>query len=173
MDQAWAASQDEYARVQTSQAGGNLEDMGDLWATAGSVEEYPIKGWEWGMPNARYRIFANNLLLRSPGHVFLVYGEQDLKQESKSGKSGETQETKEMFGHLGTKPKGQKDDPGRWHTILHVSSGGEKSQKMATAKERFGYRDWLGKRMGNGSMMDQPIEDFFLDYLVKVAKWEM
>jgi len=173
MADAWPAVQDEYARVLTKESGADLEDIGDLWATSGKSDDYPITGWEWGMPNARYRILANNLILRCPGHTFLVYGQKELMTGSKSGRSDETQQTKEMFGHLGVKPNGQKDDPFRYHTILHVDSAGEKQQKIATAGERWGYRDWLGKRMGNGSMMDQPIDDFFLDYLVGIGKWTM
>jgi hypothetical protein len=94
-----------------------------------------------------------------------------MMKESGSGKTGENSRTREMFGHLGVKPMGQKEDPFRYHTFLHVDSAGDKAQRMATAGERWGYRAWLGKRMGNGSMMDQPIDDFFLDYLVGIAKW--
>lgn len=173
MSDAWPAVQDEYARVLTKESGADLEDIGDLWATSGKSDDYPITGWEWGMPNARYRILANNLIMRSPGHTFLVYGQKELMKESGSGKTGESAQTREMFGHLGVKPNGQKDDPFRYHSILHVDSAGPKAQKMATAGERWGSRDWLGKRMGNGSMMDQPIDDFFMDYLVKIAHWEI
>lgn len=170
---AWPAAQDEYARVQTKLAGGNLEDMGDLWATAGKVDEYPISGWEWQMPNARYRILAQNILLRVPGQLFCVYGQQALKDDSSSGKSGETVKTKEMFGHLGVKPNGQKDDPWRWHTLLHVDSRGKEDQVMATAGDRWGGREWFGKKMSNGSTKDAPMTDFFLDYLVNIAGWKM
>lgn len=174
MDAAWAFVQDEYARVQTSKAGGNLEDMGDLWATSGSVEDYPIGGWEWQMPNARYRILANNILLRAPGNLFLVYGQKELMQDSGSGKSGENAKVKEMFKHIGLKPAGQKEDPFRWHTILHVDSRGSgKEQVMSTAGERWGGREHLGRRNSNGSVSDAPIEDFFMDYLVKIAGWEI
>jgi len=173
MADAWAAAQDEYARVQTKKAGGNLEDMGDLWATSGGGDGYPIEGWEWGMPNARYRVFANNLILRAPGHVFLVYGQKDLMKESGSGKTGESKDTKEMFGHIGLKPTGQKEDPFRYHSILHISSLGDKEQGISTAGERWGNRERLGKKMSNGQVRDEPMTDFFLDYLVKVAGWEM
>lgn len=173
MSDAWPAAQDEYARVQTRQAGGNLDDMGDLWATSGNTDDYPISGWEWQMPNARYRVLANNILLRCPGHLFLVYGQKELMQDSGSGRSGETAKSKEMFGHLGLKPNGQKDDPWRYHTVLHVDSHEPKRQVMATAGERWGGREWLGKKMSNGSVKDAPIEDFFMDYLVKIAGWQI
>lgn len=173
MDQAWAAVQDEYARVQTSKAGGNLEDMGDLWATSGGSEKYPIEGWEWGMPNARYRIFANNILLRCPGNLFLIYGQKELMKGSSSGKSDENEKVKEMFKHIGLKPNGQKDDPFRWHTILHIDSRGEKKQVISTAGDRWGGREWLGRKNSNGMVSDVPFDDFFTDYLVAVAGWEM
>lgn len=170
---AWSFVQDEYARVQTKKAGGNLDDIGDLWATSGGGESYPIEGWEWGMPNARYRILANNILLRCPGHLFCVYGQKEMTKESGSGKTSETKEAKEMFGHIGLKPNGQKDDPFRWHTVLHVDSAGDRKQKMSTAGERWGSRERLGQKMSNGSVRDEPIDDFFLDYLVKIAGWKM
>ena len=170
---AWAYVQDEYARVSTLEAGGQLEDMGDLWATAGSSEKYPIEGWEWGMPNARYRILANNILQRGKGHAMMIYGQKELMKDSGSGKTGETAETREMFGHIGLKPTGQKEDPFRYNTFIHLSSRGERQQAWSTAKERWGYREHVGKKMSNGGTKDEPFEDFFLDYLIKVAKWEM
>lgn len=173
MSDAWPAVQDEYARVQTKQAGGNLEDMGDLWATSGSTEEYPIGGWEWQMPNARYRILANNILLRCPGHLMLIYGQKELTPDSSSGKSGESAKVKEMFGHIGLKPQGQKEDPFRYHTFLHIDSNGPKKQKISTAGERWGNREWLGNKMSNGQVRDEPFDDFFVDYLCKVAGWTM
>lgn len=170
---AWGFVQDEYAKVQTKKAGGNLEDMGDLWATTGGGEAYPIEGWEWGMPNARYRILANNLLLRAPGHLFLVYGQKELVKESGSAKTAEDPKVKEMFGHINLKPDGQKDDPFRWHTLIHVDSAGHHKQKMATAGERWGGRKELGRRMSNGMLKDADVEDFFMEYLVEVAGWTM
>lgn len=172
MSDAWSAVQDEYARVQTKHAGGNIEDVGDLWATGSDGgEKYPIAGWEWGMPNARYRILANNILLRCPGHLLLVYGQKEMLGESGSGKTAEKKNVKEMFGHLGVKPNGQKDDPFRYHTVIAVDSAGPNQQQMATAGERWGYRKRLGKAMSNGQVRLAPIEDFFDDYLVEIAGW--
>jgi hypothetical protein len=181
MDDAWAAVQDEYARATAKGAGVEIEDMGDLWVASGpdiadpkkTDDRYPVGGWEWGMPNARYRILANNYLLRAPGNLMLVCGQKELMKTSGSGKSGESKESLEMFGHIGLKPAGQKGDPFRYHTILHISGNGEKRQKMSTAGERWGARRWWGKKMTGGQVRDEPFEDFFVDYLVKTAGWEM
>lgn len=168
---AWAAAQDEYASVK---AGGKLDDMGDLWLEKGSGDKYPIEGWDWGMPNARYRVFTNNYLVPGNGHRFMVYGQKELMKESGSGKSDEDPKTKAMFKHIGLKPEGQKDDPFRWHTLLHLDSGrDEKTQVMSTAKERWGKRRWWGIKMTNGQVRDEPMKDFFMEYLVGTAGWSM
>ncbi len=167
----WKLVQDEAAQALTKQTTKAL-DLGDLWATAGP-DEYPIGGWDWGIPNGRYRTWANNVLLRCPGHVMCIYAEKELLKESKSGKSDEDPIVKDMFKHIGAKPEGQKDDPFRWHSILYLEGNGRKAQKIATAGERFGYREWLGTKMSNGFVRTVPLGDFFLDYLVGVAGWSM
>lgn len=172
MDHAWGAVQDEYARALAKQSGKDLEDIGDLWATTGASDStYPISGWEWGMPNGRYRVLANNYLLRCPGHLMVIAGVKELTKDSGSGSSGEKPKTKEMFGHLGVKPSGQKEDPWRYHSIIYVDSDGDKRQKMATAGERFGRRRRLGKVLSNGLVRPEPIEDFFLNYYVEIGQW--
>lgn len=165
---AWGFAQDEYA---AQRAG--TEDLGDLWLE-GQSDKYPIAGWDWGMPNGRFRAYTNNQLLRCPGHLVCVYAQKELMTESRSGNSDEDPKLKDMFKHLGVKPDGQKGDPFRWHTILHIDAGGAaKTQTIATAGERWGNREWLGMRMGNGRVRGVPLKDFFMDYLVGVAGWTM
>lgn len=177
---AWSFAQDEYAATLTeARTGHKLIDMGDLWKTRdSSSRKYPIEGWDWGMPNARYRTYANNLVLRMPCHVVVIEQEAELMSESRSGSSDEDPKVKQMFKHVGMKPKGQKEDPFRFHTILRVQSGkrGENgipsSQLITTAGDRVGGRRWMGKKLRNGMMVGEEIEDFFMDYLVKVGGWQ-
>lgn len=169
-DAAWSAAQDEYAAHKT---GTKLDDMGDLWLEKGPGK-YPIEGWDWGMPNARYRVFANNYLVPGVGHRFLVYGEKELLKDSSTGNTSEDPRVKSMFKHIGLKPEGQKGDPFRWNTILHIDAGTEpRTQVMSTAKERWGKRRMWGQKMQGGRVRDEPIKDFFLDYLVGTAGWTM
>jgi hypothetical protein len=178
LNNAWNAAQDEYAAALVDPKGKQkYADLGDMWATEKGTD-YPIKGWDWGMINARYRVFANNYLLTLPGHLFLVAAQQEVMAPTDRMKEKEdatTRKRREMFKHLGVQPLGQKDDPFRYHTILHIDSrdaGGDvRTQQMATAKERFGNRRMWGVRMQNGRVRDEPIEDFFMDYLVKTAGW--
>lgn len=177
-DHAWSAAQDEYARAQAKKYGTNIEDMGDLWQVSDLPGEgkYPIEGWDWGQPNARYRVLANNYILRGLGHRIVISGQTKVMEPTAKMKEKEddtARKTREMFRHLGVHPTGQKDDPFRYHTIIHVDENGEKRQKMATAGERWGNRRWLGRKMTNGFVRDEPIEDFFIDYMVNIAGWKM
>lgn len=172
IDDIWKMAQDEYAAKQGKQTNAKVKDLGDLW-NVDPGSNYPIEGWEWGQPNARYRAFANNYMLRSPAHVMVISGAQPLMGESKSGSSGESKLNVDTFGHIGFKPKGQKDQGHQFHTALYLESGGRHKQKWATAKERWGKREHVGQEMKNGQYRTVPFDDFFLDYLVGVAGWSM
>lgn len=174
MDSGWAWAQDEYAHAQAGK-GEAIDDIGDLFKTEGPKDGYPIGGWEWGMPNARYRRLANNQLVASKAHLFLVSGEKDLPKESQSGDTDEMRKKRKMFGHVGAVPEGQKGDPYRYHTILNVQGLGPKKQGLITAGERSGRREWLGQSVGKKTtvLRPQPIDDFFVDYLVGVGGWAM
>lgn len=179
-DHAWQAAQDEFARSLAKSKGGvKLEDMGDLWMVSDGPKEgkYPIEGWDWGMPNARYRTLANNYILRGQGHRLVISGQAKLQEPTAKMRETEDEtarKTREMFAHLGVHPAGQKDDPFRYHTVMHVASDSKHKQKMATAGERWGNRKWLGMPVGRtNTVRDEPVEDFFMDYLVNIAGWSM
>jgi len=179
LDGAWAAAADEYAQGVAKEKGLNIDDLGDLWKEEGG-SDYPIKGWDWGIINARYRRFTNRWLLTSRAHLMLVSGEVKLTEPTDKMRAQEdaiARRTREMFKHVGTKPMGQKEDPFRWHSVLRVDcrdEGGEiRKQQVVTAKERYGNRRMWGRRMQNGIVRPEPMEDYFMDYLVKTAGWEI
>ena len=161
---AWAAAGDEYSRARYG------KDLAERWATEGSPDEYPVTGWEWGMPNARYRTFIQNYIMRCRGHVVCVSGEATLQKESKSGKmQGESEEMEALFGPIGVKPMGQKADPFRFHDILHLDRW-RGNPAIATARAK--QRERLGKSHQGGQVTPVPIEDFFVEYLMKVGGWK-
>lgn len=180
-DNAWKAAQSEYAQALVRESGGSLEDVGDLWVVDDAPKDdqgkpkYPIGGWDWGMINGRYDILCNNYIMRGPGHRMVIAGQTKVTEPSANMTEDDTtRKAREMFKHLGVKPSGNKHDPFRYHSILHID-GDEKqrTQKMSTAGERWGNREWLGKRMRGGQVVDEPIEDYFQDYLVKIAGWQI
>lgn len=171
MGDAWKAASDEYANVSTK---GKIGDVGSLWKTSGSLSEYPITGWEWGMPNARYRFLLNNCVRSFRGHVYCVSGQKELMATSGSGKTKEPELVKNTFSHIGMKTDTKADDEAhRFHTIMHFTGNRARGFKIATAKERFKARRLMGKEMSNGQWVGEPYEDFFMDYMVKVAKWKI
>ena len=172
-DDAWNYAQDEYAQKQATDEK-DVDDMADLWLDA-TGNKYPIEGWDWGSINARYRTLANNYLLRGKGHRFIISGQQDVVTPSGNmDEKDDMRKLREMFSHLGVRPAGQKGDAFRWHSVLHISSRGERQQNIVTAGERAGYRRHMGKRMSNGkSVKPEVLEDFFMDYLIGVAGWSM
>lgn len=173
LDNSWTAVTDEAARALAAEKGLDIEDMGALWS-AGEPGKYPIKGWDWGMPNARYRSLANNYLVRGLGHRFLISGQAEILQPSANMKEDRvTREVREMFKHIGVKPTGQKEDPFRWNSMFHIEGDGEKAQKISTAKEAWGRRRWFGEKMSNGQVRGERFSDFFLDYLVDIAGWQI
>lgn len=182
-ERAWTATQDEYAQRLAIENGSTIEDVGDLWTVDDAPRDdegkpkYPIGGWDWGMCNARYNVLSNNYLMRGPGHRMIISGQAKLIEGTDRMRSGQddiAKKTQDMFKHLGVKPAGNKHDPFRYHTILHID-GDEKhhTQKMSTAGERWGNREWLGKRHKGGQVTDEPITDFFHDYLVRCAGWQL
>lgn len=173
LNSAWEAVSYEAAARLAKMKGQTVHSLGAFWETQPASNDFPIKGWDWGFPNARYKEFANQYCAAGPGHRFMICGEKELMKESRSGDSDENPEHKLVFGHIGHKPLGQKDDPHRWHSILYITPNGLKAQKMATAKERFGTRRLWGKKMQNGQVIPEPFNDFFLDYLVGTAGWTM
>lgn len=174
MDDAWALVQDEYTRLRAREQGIDLDNIGELYLESGQTKKYPVEGWDWQTPNARYRALANNYVLRGPGHRFIISRQADIIQPSAGMKEDpQTKANRVTFEPIGVKPGGQKEDPSRWHTILHLSKRGERQQAIATAKERFGVRRRMGTEMGNGQIRPEKLDDFFMDYLVGVAGWSL
>lgn len=171
-DHAWDWAKDEYAAALARKEGVQVDNLGDLWKLEGTTGDYPIKGWEWGMPNARYRELRN-LYLGSKAHIYFLTDERDLMQESKSGGTKEDETIKNTFKHIGKKPTGQKDDPSVFHVIHHVKMKGQREGNyVTTAKDKWGNRRYLGIKLANGSYRPEQIEDYFQDYFVEVAGWQ-
>jgi hypothetical protein len=166
IDDAWKACANEYAQKQWG------TDLGSKWNTEGG--KYPVEGWEWGPINARYSAFAQNRLIRFPGHVMAMAWDKDLMEESKTGKGGETAEVRDLFGLLGKKPAGQKEDYKRFHTVLHFGKNPRGEFVVRTARDR--QRPRLGEIVQRGQVeayTPHKLKDFYMEYLVKTAGWKL
>ena len=153
----WEAAQDEYAEKRYGR------DLSDYWMTklATEGEDFPVGGWEWGPINKRYRDLANNCMLRMPCHVMCMSAQTGLREASKSGKGGEDPKIKAMFERLGCKPAGQKDDPHRFHTVIHLSQVSKAKWVMNTARDR-----------NREKMEGVEVDSFFQSYLRRIGGWK-
>jgi len=167
IDDAWKAASDEHAKREWKG-----QDIGSKWAVEGG--DYPVEGWEWGPINARYRAFAQNRLIRFPGHVMALAWDKPLSEASKSsGKGGETAEVRETFSLIERKPAGQKEDYKRFHTLLHLAKNAKGEWVIRTARDR--QRPRLGEVVQRGKAtiyVPHKLTDFYMEYLVRTAGWK-
>jgi|GEM_PF-2872690 len=161
---SWGAAQEEYAEREWG------TDLGSKWATEGG--RYPIGGadWPWGSINSRHKAFAQNRVIRFPGHLYCCAWDRAPGEKDDKDKLGQA-----TFGMIGRWPVGQKDEYRRFDTVIHLSFNGRHERVARTAKERGGRRR-LGEVVQRGKAepihVGEPINDLFKDYLLKIARWK-
>lgn len=115
-----------------------------------------FEGWkDWPVINKIYfKGFYGNLL-RCPGHVYLTAEQAKIESE-------DDKETKQLYGSFLYKPKGQKRLGHVPHTVLHLTKKRQGEWYMSTVKDR--------ERV---EMEEWPVNNFAVDYLMKVAGWKV
>lgn len=125
-------------------------------------------GVNWSTINRLYGDFINNVI-RFPGHVVACSPVEDVKEPNRDGKGGDDPQIRQMFGRLKKKPRGQKNLPFQFHSILlmqDTSGAAVGPWKMTTMKERD-----VGA-MAREKMEGVDVKDFVLDYLIKRGGWK-
>lgn len=119
----------------------------------------PFEGWvDWPTIKALHADWANNMIFRHKGHVFLTAGTKavDRKIDSK--------DIVDAFGHIGARPAGEKGLAAHGvNSVIFMRQIKPGEWVMDTAKDRGGRQ----------VLMTQPVNNFGLDYLVKVAGWNL
>lgn len=104
--------------------------------------------------NAEYfKLYAQ--LARWPGHVYMTAEQDTIREE-------DDKSTRDTFGPIGYKPKGQKSIGHRVSTVLWVNRDRSGQWLMSTMKDR-----------GREYMAKVATTDFAADYLQTVAGWKM
>lgn len=104
--------------------------------------------------NAEYfKLYA--VLARWPGHVYLTAEQDTIREEDEKG-------TRDVYGPIGFKPKGQKAIGHRTNTVLWMSRNRAGEWLMSTMKDRG--REYMNKVVTT---------DFAADYLQGIAGWKM
>lgn len=111
-------------------------------------------GWkDWSVINKMYRSFQNSLL-RAPCNVYAAAPADAVNLDS------DEKETRNTFGPLGMKPRGQKHTAHFFHTVLFMTQDRAGTRRLTTAKDR-------GRTYHTGL----ELTDFTAQYLMGTAGW--
>lgn len=155
VDKVWSKAQQGFFEYLTDKPFD--EFMGE--AVKNNVNVGGEWGSNWGVINKMYSGFMDGVM-RWRGHVICCAPATEVRLPDRSGKGGDSQVIRDIFGRLGVKPQGQKDLPHLFHTILLMQGDGEK-WRMTAAKDRE-------RTMVKGEI----VQDFVVSYLMKVAGWK-
>ncbi len=108
---------------------------------------------DWPIINKIYFAWRDRILLQHDFNVVLTAKETDIEDDDKT-------KTKKLFRRFGVKPSGQKDMAHMMHTVLYTDK--DDGHIITTVKDRE-----------NVYLDQEPISDFVLGYLVKVAGWKL
>jgi hypothetical protein len=109
---------------------------------------------DWPTINKIYFGWRDTVLFQHKFNVLLTAKENDIEKDDEA-------RTKKMFRRLGVKPAGQKDMAHQTHTVLYTDKDRD-DWIITTVKDReVEYLD------------EEPVKDFVLGYLVKIAGWKL
>lgn len=119
----------------------------------------PFEGWtDWPTIKALHAGWANEVIFKHRAHVFLTAGVKPVDRKTDS------KDVIDAFGHIGAKPAGEKGLAAHGvNTVLMFRQIKPGEWVLDTAKDRGGRE----------VLMAEPIKNFAMDYMVKVAKWSV
>ncbi len=164
LNYAWEQAQTDYVQ---RQYGMTLDEFfSDRKKKAkGKSSDEGMEGSEWQIIKGKYQGFANRFFFRHRGHVLACTGVKTLQR---TGGWADTPATLSTFGHIGSKPEGEKRTGHHPHTVLYMKRTKVGRWEFDTAKdrERAMLTDVdLGDEESPGS--------FAKSYLMGVAKWSL
>lgn len=118
---------------------------------------------DWVKINGVYRKWINPIL-RSPAHVFACSPQDAIRMPnpSKPKAWSDGKDVVEQYERFGFRPAGQKELGHHFHTVLWCKNPSRNVWTMTTIDDHT--RDQLS---------DQEVSNFVIDYLYKVAKWQI
>ena len=118
--------------------------------------EGALDGWkDWGVINKMYKAFSNKLFFGIDRHILATAKVEKVSEQ-------DTKEVRSIYGPYGVKPKGQKETSHAFHTVMLLTFAKPGEWYINTIKDR-------GRAPYSGTL----INNFALDYLIKVAGWKM
>ena len=108
---------------------------------------------DWGVINKLYKSWVLGVIGKTPGHIYATTGITALSED-------DDRALRNLFGAYGVKPVGQKANAHMFHTVLLLSKGRVGEWRMTTVKDRE-----------RAEVENQPVTDFAIEYLLKIARW--
>lgn len=143
------------------------KDIGDYFLQArkelssGSKNLAALDGWtDWSVVNGLYRQWVNPLLFKGR---YNIYATAKSDQLSGDKKPTEDAQTRALLLPYGVKPKGQKDLPYQFHTLLLTGRDNRTGDRtLTTIKDRE-----------RSEVKGLAVSSFTMDYLKGVGSWEL
>jgi hypothetical protein len=151
---AWEAVQSHFSQQVFHQ------DMGDYFLEARKKGQKALEGWtDWSVINPMYRQFINPLLYKGRYNVYCTAKSEALSSDKKPT---ETPDVRQLFLPYGSKPRGQKDLPYVFHTLLITGRDARGTRTLTTVKDRE-----------RPELAGQPVTSFTVNYLRDIGGWEL
>lgn len=120
-----------------------------------------LDGWtDWSVVNGLYRQWVNPLLFKGQYHIYATAKSDQLSGDKKPT---EDAQTRSLLLPFGVKPKGQKDLPYQFHTLLLTGRDARTGTRTLTTIKDREREEVRGLEVGS----------FAMDYLKGVGSWEM
>jgi hypothetical protein len=156
-DDAWQVVQDFYIAEIFKEDRGDFLLAARKKLKAKSKNLQALDGWtDWQVVNALYDDFIKPIVYRSKAHLYVATKADKVSKL-------DSDDTKENYGFIGVKPRGQKSLPFQVHTVMVFEQGSVQGQYVVTSIKDRSRPLYDRARLTN----------LFKQYLVGVAKWEM
>ena len=123
---------------------------------ASSLYQEGFDGWkDWSVINMLYNDWIQNFAFNTRANIFATTAVDKVgDREDKANRM--------LFGEFGVKPRGQKRLGHQFHTVLWLQNPKMGEWGLTTIKDR-----------GRNRLLGNPLKNFSIDYMVKVAKWKL
>jgi len=162
VDSVWSGVQDHFIEQIWGESADKFMLDYRTRSSANPITEEGGWGINWQVINKLYYKFMNDMIQKWPGHLLCCTPAEKVVLPNAKGQGGDDADIIRQYGRHGYKPAGQKKLGHYFHTILATTETND-GWAMSTVKDRGGRE----------SLTRSPISDFTMDYLVKVAGWEL
>lgn len=118
-------------------------------------------GSNWQVIGKDYHEFITKVM-RWPGHVLACAAAEPIKRPDRDGKGGDDATIIDAFGRFGVKPAGQRMLGFQFLSVI-----------LMNPKSNNDYVMTAMKQINRPPVLNVPVKDFVMDYLVQVAGWEL